>query len=244
MTNTCAFKISHSWGDPREPETQNGLPVSFAFYSENDLHLSFRIFGIQKKDLSSINWYLEAPPNTRATLGRRWQEREMIFQRVMDYLANLEPMDRWRAAGSNFTGICVDTSKIVGLVPTVLGLVRKRLTSVQLLYLPNSRTALTLSLGFLCIFVNSRNYFPQISPGIFKSVSFLLGVASVAQFIRGVQRDYEHAKLLALMQTLGNPKFNWRRLTVKLLFTGCKWRYAVTLTLALVLVFLALSIGA
>jgi hypothetical protein len=242
MTSKRAFNISHDWGDPREPEHRNGLPVLHLLYSENGRGLSFRVFGIRMNDPTVIDWYLEAPQNTRAVLGLRWRERWIIYQRIIDHLVNLKPPERLRSA-SDYSAIKVDESKIIGFVATIRGLANERLLPVRP-YLPNPYIILTLLIGFLCLFVNSENYYPQLSPFIFKIFSFLLAIASVVQLIRVVQGDYERAKIIAAVTRFGNPKLDYRRFAMQLIITHGKWRYAITLVLAFTLAFLALSINA
>ena len=177
-----------------------------------------------------------------AVLGLRWGERRAIFQRVKDHLVNLNPPERLQSA-TDYSEIKVDVSKIAGFVPTIRALANERLLPARP-YLPNPYIILTLLVGFLCVFANSRNYYPQLSPTTFKSLSFLFAIVSIVQLIRSVQSDYESIKFIAMVTKFGNPKLNYRRFCMQLLITGGKWRYAITLVLAFTLAFLALSINA
>jgi len=242
VRSSVTFKITHDWGDPREPEHRNGLPVLHVFYSEKGVGLNFKVFGIRMNDPTIIDWYLEAPKNTRAVLGLRWLERWTIFQRVIDHLESLKPPERLRSS-TDYSGIKVDVSKIDGLVPTIRVLANEFFMPVRL-YLPNPSIILTILVGFLCVFVNSRNYYPQLSSATFKIISFFLAITSVVQIIRSIQSDYETTQISAMFAKWSNPKLNHRRFALQLLIIHYKWRYIIAFASAFALAYLALSINA
>jgi hypothetical protein len=67
MDNT--YEITHSWGDPREPEYHDGLPVSYAIYRDRKVFLYFKIIPIKQH----VGWVEGRNPaySCRQMLGLR-----------------------------------------------------------------------------------------------------------------------------------------------------------------------------
>ena len=88
MTEHPTYQISH-YSDLREPEYENGPLVSHAAYRESGIYLLFRGVGSREPDSQIVRWRLEAPANTRKLLDKRWTDRSMIFERVIQYMSDV-----------------------------------------------------------------------------------------------------------------------------------------------------------
>lgn len=121
MDNT-PFEISHTWGDPREPDYRNSARVSFAHYKEGDIHLFFSMYPLapEKSELVAV----EVPSYIRERFGNDWARCQIAIQRVIEYLKSLDESKVHRA----YTNLVVDTSKVPKWLPVQIKLIEEKHT--------------------------------------------------------------------------------------------------------------------
>ena len=237
---TTSYEVRHSWGDPREPEYKNDLPVSYASYLEGDIALHLKVVGTRLRDSGEVQWVLEVPENTRKSLGKRWADRATIFNRVVAYLEGLGVGDLERLPGrKRFVDLNVDISLVRGRVSTVLREAANRLR----LFLPSSLTFPFIALGLAIAYTSQRFPFawlrlPEDSVSL---VLVLLGLISMLLLALEAWRSYRifQGGLWGLSRMM--PNFNLRMETLKVVLKTFGYRYVVTLALSLLLIRLGMN---
>ncbi|MBU2642073.1 MAG: hypothetical protein KJ889_09735 [Gammaproteobacteria bacterium] len=234
------YEVSHSWGDPREPEYKNDLPVSYAHYHEGDIALHFKVVGTRLPDSREVRWVLEAPVNTRKVLGKRWADRAIIFDRVVVYLEGLGDGDLDRKpGGKRFANLTVDTS----MVPSRLSTVLKEVSNQLSLFLPSRQIFPLVGLGLAIAYAKQHFHFawPWLPE---KSVSFtllFLGLVSMLMLAREAERNYRIFKngLWGLSKMV--PNFNLRTETFRVTVKTFGYRYVITFALSVLLIRMGLN---
>ncbi|MEW6646896.1 MAG: hypothetical protein AB1450_06835 [Pseudomonadota bacterium] len=158
MDNT-PFEISHTWGDPREPDYRNNARVSFAHYKEGDIHLFFAMYPITPEKGGPV--VVEVPAYIRERFGNDWSRCQIAIQRVVDYLKSLNESKVHR----KYTDLVVDTSKVPKWLPVQLKLFTEKHTFF-IDTLPAAKTFPFVSVGLITA------YYKEVLIGVgFNSVA-------------------------------------------------------------------------
>ncbi len=236
MTAHSSYKITHGWGNPREPEYRNGLLVSSACYKEGSLHLYFKIVGNRLLHSQEVRWILEVPPNARQVLGERWSERYVVFKRVTDYLERLDTCDDPLMAERKYVGLAVDISNVPGWLPTKLKAVNKRLAPLSA-RLPSIRVFLLFLLGLA---IATIDWLPN---EITAMTLFSIGVVLLALLIREMRDSYQLIQFCCSLAARSKKSDSWRRQTVKTFVNAMGTRIATSLGLAALLLYEAWNVA-
>lgn len=241
MTARSFYKITHDWGNPREPEYRNGLLVSGACYEEGNLCLCFKVVGNRLPHSQDVRWILEVPRNARHILGERWSERSEIFKRVTDYLEQLDFGDDPLMADRKYVGLAVDMSKVPGWLPTKLKAVEKHLAPVSS-RLPTMRVFLLFLLGLTIGYINRHNS-SWISKEIAAMALLALGTISLALLFRETRDSYEVIKGCCAWASIAKKNYSWRLQALKMLVNVMGARIATTSGLALLLLYIGWNVA-
>lgn len=231
-----SYHVEHNWGDPREPEYQNGLVVSYAYYKEGSIFLRFRLVGLRCQTTENTKWTVEAPPDMRERLGPRWTDRETIFRRVTKFLERIPASDLWRIGSLPYRNLTIDASKVRGWFATK----RKDWLAPKLRLIPGLKVApfLAIGLGAACFHYWHR---PSAQPSWASSLVLVLS-ALIALALQ-LQEASKHYKAMALLAGVTNffskPRDNNRASALVMTMRYWGFRYATTAALSILLIWVA-----
>ncbi len=231
-----SYKVTHYPGDPREPEYKNGLPVSSVTYQEGDIHLVFSIVGEPSSNSESIEWKIIAAPNIRKALGKHWNERSLVFDRVIEHLKSIDTSNVRHMSGKKFERVTVDTSKVRSWLSTKVEELEERFIWLKLS--PPPRNIFILQLVALGAYLAQEEISRQTS--VFLS---LIGTASIFLLAKRAHRDYKFSQGIVAMSALSSKNYNWGKSnlalsTIKLMFHHYGRRYVVTAFLSALLIYI------
>lgn len=237
---TDTYKVRHSWGDPREPEYQNGRLVSTVAYCENGSSIHFKIVASNDKHPSDVKWLIVAPPALRRALGKRWIDRELIFGRIIDHLTRVDKPGNPQNKVSYFSNIEMDLSRVEGWSVSNIKALKTKYPLISV-SLPAQEVFMLLAVGFLFYGTNQTFLFFQdnVSAPVFVSI----GILSIVLMIKDCKKCYSAIVGFYLMQSLVNKKKDWVVRTANNLLKVYWRRYLVTLMLSIFLIKLGVGNG-
>jgi hypothetical protein len=192
MDNT--YEITHSWGDPREPEYHDGLPVSYAIYRDRKVFLYFKIIPIKQREDDSITLIVEAPAVIRVAVGGSRSKCIEICNRVIKYVNTIDFSTDWRIKGARFTEISLDTSKIPGWLATKVVIFKKHHARL-LTCLPTIYPSITLTFGYVTTYLS---YSHRINPSYnatVKAILLTLGCMALIRLSTEIHGNYQISKI-------------------------------------------------
>lgn len=241
MTDRPAYVVSHDKGDPREPEYKNGLIVSRATYREDGIYLIFKVVGSRVPDSQLIRWCLEAPANTRKILGRRWTDRSMIFERVLQYMNDVDQPASWFTKSGSYGRLSVDESQITNWFSTRLEELHNWLKPIQR-FAPTRNTLLVWIFGVGLAFLAQDSNFAWL-PSTSKSIALVTtGLLSTFLLIRDARSTYTIVEMTWRPSAFTTKRpIDPRREAIKSLMGMHRFRYSITATVAILFIYLGLQ---
>ncbi|GGY87513.1 hypothetical protein GCM10011613_35890 [Cellvibrio zantedeschiae] len=78
----------HSWGDPREPEYNDGMQVFFVEYADQQRSLRFRVNPFRNDD-QKINWVIYPPKSIGKSFGGKKQKYLEVCNFILEFLKKI-----------------------------------------------------------------------------------------------------------------------------------------------------------
>lgn len=232
---STSYKVTQNWGDPREPDYQNDIRIAYVTYSEGEIMLYFRVVGARLPNSEIIQWTLKAPRNTRKILGKRWTDRETIFQRVIGHLENLEFSYGSKSVSKPFSGVLLDTSEIPGWLSFKIEELTYRLDPI-LRRLPSRNIFTILTIGFAMAYVKEHHRQPWLPDRIALVTILLAALLSLALLYREVLKTLEMTMSVFGWMRFSNYGKNWRLEALKIWAHQFGARSFLTLLLSIFLI--------
>ncbi len=237
MTDRPAYQISH-YSDPREPEYENGLVVSRATYREGGIYLLFRVVGSRESDSQIVRWRLEAPANTRKLLGKRWTDRSMIFERVIQYMNNVDQPDSWLTNNESYGRLSVDESKITSWLSTKLEELDSWLKPIQR-FVPARNTLLVWVFGAGLAFLAQDGDFAWLPSTSTSTALLATGLLTTFLLLRDVRNSYKIMEMTWRLSAFTTKRpIDPHREAIKSLIGMYRLRYSITAIGAALFVYL------
>lgn len=231
-----SYSIRHSWGDPREPEYSNDFLISTVTYKERDFCLFFNVYSIKDDEANEDKWILEVPRNIRRTLGKHWDERTLIFSRIIDHLEQVDCSYHLR--GAKFSNIVIDASKVEAWLPIKINELNFRFLSITS-KIPSRNTLPPLLIGWTIFLMHKFGYLTWLTEQVFLFLVILFGFATLIFLIKDI---YHNIKFIEFIYTscifFVEGKHGWKKLIAKRVLESYGYRYLITFTLAVMLLIL------
>lgn len=233
------YEITHSWGDPRESQYHDDLPVAYVTYRYNGIPLYFKIIPKKQHEDGKILLTIEAPATIGEAVGGSGKKCMAICNRVIEYVNSANFSTSWHRRGFTINEVSLNTSKIPGWLTTQSRIFRRR-HSRLLMRLPTIFPATILICGYL---VGYLSHFHQVSIPHNVSVKALLltlGCVALLRLSIEIHKDYELSKIMLVTARLKNPKLNYKWAATKNTVRVYSVRYALTSILSGLLICLAI----
>lgn len=229
--NTSQYKISHNWGDPREPEFENGLKVSFLYYNDGSINLRFRVYGIKSANDDSVAWFVEEPKNLRDILGANIGYRSIISERAINFLKNIPSEENWRNNGRAFSNVEIDGKLVSSRISHKLQSIKIALLPITE-YLPSLRTSAIIFVSFFVLYFFGRHNGQSAS-----TIRVLCGAIALGSLAFDLYKEYKTHEVLCLMIYARHPQVNYKLEALKKLFEVKTLKYAITLLVIFIFLF-------
>ncbi len=222
------LEISHSWGNPREPEYRNNARVSFVRYKEGENHLYFSMYPLEIEGGKSV--VVEVPSDIRAQFGNDWGRCQIAVERVVNFLKSLDESIVHRS----YATLVVDTSKVPKWLPVQIKLFEEKHTFLCDSF-PTAETSPFIAIGLATICF--KEWLIGVGFTATNEVLFAIGFVTLGMLLIDIGKRWMFFR---------NPSFvvlrGWTLLD-KLSGTFKRYgrRYVITLCLSLLIISAGLS---
>jgi hypothetical protein len=228
------YVITHNWGDPREPEYHDGLPVLFVTYREDDLHTGFKVVPHKKAGDEGTIWMVEAPARLRKSVGGNRTKCLEICNRVVEYLKTDIANTHWRGTNIPFSKVSLDTSNIPGWLSTKIAIFKDRHRKL-LAHLPAATPAIILILAYFILIFGPNVFEPLISA----SIAYMLGCLVLIFLFIDIRNAYRAALIATSMKAITDRTFNYKWAAIEIVLGALGVRYAITISLVVPVFYLS-----
>jgi len=226
------YKVEHYY--PKfEGEYRNGVIVSSVYYREDNLLLSFTFS--YEKDLISTEegWVLTLPSDFRDKLGKRWKDKNIILNRVIEFLKSLDSLNMFIMGKREIDNVKIDSTNLPSFLQSITGRIRNRFRWLEYT-LPSKNILILLALGFLLAYFINKHDFLQDFSSITPTILIALGVTTTILLIKDILKDLNTFTFIGAVAQ--NGLFSARMTALKIIFSQFGRRYIITLILTMVLI--------
>lgn len=172
----------------------------------------------------------------RDSLGQRWSDRDVIFQRLISHLEAIPAGDLYRIGGHPYRNLRVDVSKVPGRCSHW----RKAWLSPRLRYYPSHRVVPFLVIGFGSAYFHEWQHHGAQLSGMWPVVIALSALGVLTRQVQEAYGHYQSAAEVFAVAAFGNPRLNTRATALTTIIRTWGFRYTTTWAFSALLLALAL----